>query len=298
VLDRFLTYIRAQRRYSEATAVAYGRDIRRFLADTGIDEQTFDPRLVTDDDIRKWIMHLTASGLSAASVNRMTSSLRAFFKWLRKIEVVKKDPFLHIRQQRTPSRLPSYVPEGQMQRLVEQPTADTFESERNALIITLFYATGMRLAELAGVRRGDFSDGYTELRIVGKGDKERVVPIIEYARGRVREHIERIKEEKICRSADNFLFLTHEGEVLSRSALYRIVRAELAAAGVQGKRSPHVLRHTFATHMLEDGADMREIQEMLGHTSLAATQVYAHNSIARLKEVYRGAHPRERKKKL
>jgi integrase/recombinase XerC len=297
VLERFLTYIRAERRYSEATAEAYGRDIRRFMADMGTDEQAFDPQLVTPDDIRKWIIGLTASGLSASSVNRMTSSLRAFFRWLRKAEAVKKDLFLNIGQQRRPSKLPSYVPEAQMQRLVEQPAGSTFESERNALIITLFYATGIRLAELAGIRRSDFSDGCAELRIVGKGGKERVVPIIEYARARVREHIDRIKDEKICSSEDNFLFLTHEGKAMSRSAFYRTVRAELAAAGVQGKRSPHVLRHTFATHMLEDGADMREIQEMLGHTSLAATQVYTHNSIARLKDAYRGAHPRERKKK-
>lgn len=296
MLERFLTYIRAERRYSEATAVAYRRDIKRFLQFLNIDEQNFDPRLTTPDDIRKWIINLTESGLSASSVNRMTSSLRAFFRWLRKTGIVEGDPFLRIGQQRTPSKLPSYVPEAQMRALVEQPAAENFITERNALIITLFYATGMRLAELAGVRRSDFSEGYGEVRIVGKGDKERVVPIIEYARGRIREHIARIKTENICTSEDNFLFLTHGGEALSRSAFYRIVRAELAAAGVQGKHSPHVLRHTFATHMLEDGADMREIQEMLGHTSLAATQVYTHNSIARLKEVYRGAHPREKKK--
>ncbi len=294
MVERFLTYIRAERRYSEATAIAYGRDIRRFLENLKIDECAFDPGLVTSDDIRQWIISLTESGLSAASVNRMVSSLRAFFRWMRKTGVVEGDPFLRIGQQRTPSKLPSYVPEGQMRALIEQPAVDTFEGKRNALIIMLFYATGVRLAELAGIRCSDFSDGYSELRIVGKGNKERVIPIIEYARARVREHIERIRAENICTSADDFLFLTHGGDVLSRSAIYRIVRAELAGAGVQGKRSPHVLRHTFATHLLEDGADIREIQEMLGHTSLAATQVYTHNSIARLKEVYRGAHPRGR----
>ncbi len=249
MLDRFLTYIRAERRYSDATAAAYERDIRRFLQFLEIDELAFDPRLTTSDDIRQWIITLTESGLSAASVNRMVSSLRALFRWLRKTGTVEGDPFLRIGQQRTPSKLPSYIPEAQMRSLIEQPAADSFESERNALIITLFYATGMRLAELGGVRRSDFSEGYAELHIVGKGNKERVIPIIEYARARVREHIERIKAENICTAADNFLFLTHGGGALSRSALYRIVRAELAAAGVQGKRSPHVLRHTFATHM-------------------------------------------------
>ena len=295
MVDRFLTYIRAERRYSEATVAAYERDIRRFFKDMEIDEQLFDPRLVTAEDIRNWIIMLTDSGkLGATSVNRMTSSLRSFLKWLRKVGAVKKDPFLHIGQQRTPTKLPSYIPESRMRLLIERPADDTFEDERNVLMIALFYTTGVRLAELAGVRRSDFTTDYGELRITGKGGKERVVPIIDYTRARIREHIDRIRRENICTSADNFLFLTAGGDVLSRSSIYRIVRSKLAMAGVQGKRSPHVLRHTFATHMLEDGADMREIQEMLGHSSLAATQVYTHNSIARLKDIYRGAHPRGR----
>ncbi len=297
MIERFLTYIRAERRYAEGTAVNYGRDIRRFLSDMAIDEHDFDPTLVTGDDIRTWIVSLTTNGLQPRSVNRMTSSLRALFRWLRKTGVVTKDPFLNIGQQRTPSKLPSYIPEPKMQQVIVQPLDNTFEAQRNALIITLLYATGMRLAELMGIRLNDFSDDYAQLRILGKGNKERIVPIIEYARARVREYVERICAEKICTSQDNCLLLTIEGRPLSRSEVQRIVRAELTRAGVQGKRSPHVLRHTFATHMLADGADMREIQEILGHTSLAATQVYTHNSIAQLKEAYRGAHPRGRGKK-
>ena len=299
VIDRFLTYIRAEKRYSENTALSYERDIRRFFADTGIDEQAFDAALITTDDIRRWIVSLSEGGLSPASVNRMTSSLRSFFRWLRKTGAVTKDPFLRVGYQREPARLPGYITEAKMDEVVmdvEQSAGDSFEARRNALIIVLFYSTGMRLAELLDIRLNDFSDNFRELRIRGKGNKERVVPLIEYTRGKVSEYVDGIRAENICGSPDNFLFLSSRGKPVSRSEVYRIVREELARAGVQGKRSPHVLRHTFATHMLNDGADMREIQEMLGHSSLSATQVYTHNSISQLKEAYRGAHPRGRKK--
>ena len=299
VIDRFLTYIRAEKRYSENTALNYERDIRRFFADTGIDEPDFDPQLVTADDIRSWITSLSENGLGPASVNRMTSSLRSFFKWLRKTGAVAKDPFLRIGSQRMPSRLPGYITEAKMDEVVldvERGAAEDFVSQRNALIIVLFYSTGMRLAELLDIRLNDFSDNFRELRIRGKGNKERVVPLIEYAAAKVSEYTGRIKAENICESPDNFLFLSSKGKQVSRSEVYRAVRVELTRMGVQGKKSPHVLRHTFATHMLNDGADIREIQEMLGHASLSATQVYTHNSISQLKEIYRGAHPRGRKK--
>ncbi len=295
MIDDFLRYIRAERRYSEGTARNYGRDIRRFFEDNNISEVDFDPTLLTADDIRKWIVSLTKRGLQPASVNRMTSSLRSFFRWLRRTGAMDADPFLHIGTQRTPRKLPSFVSENIMQNLVHEPQPDDFVSERNALIVTLFYATGMRLSELTGIRVTDFSSDFSEVRILGKGNKERVVPLVEYASRRIREHLDRIKRENICTGTENSLFLTPKGVPVSRAAVYKIVREELGRMGVQGKRSPHVLRHTFATHMLEDGADMREIQEILGHTSLAATQVYTHNSIARLKEIYKGAHPRGRK---
>lgn len=297
MVEKFIAYIRAEKRYSENTAAAYERDIRRFLADTGIDPEQFDPAQITSDDIRDWIVSLSESGLSATSVNRMTSSLRALFGWLRKTGAVTGDPFLRIGFQRTPSRLPAFVPEAKMEQVVDaagEETAGDFESQRNALIILLFYSTGIRLAELLNIRLNDFSSGFRELRVRGKGNKERVVPLIDYTRARVREYTEKIKAENICTDGGNSLFLNSKGRAISRYEVYRIVKNELTRAGVQGKRSPHVLRHTFATHMLNDGADIREIQQMLGHSSLSATQVYTHNSITKLKEAYKTAHPRER----
>lgn len=298
IVERFIAYIRSEKRYSENTVAAYERDFRRFLADTGIDPEEFDPALITSDDIRKWIVSLSESGLSATSVNRMTSSLRSLFHWLRKTGAIKGDPFLRIGFQRTPTRLPAYIPEAKMEEVVSEAggcSADDFESQRNALIILLFYTTGMRLAELLDIKLTDFSYGFRELKVCGKGNKERIIPLIDYTRRRISEYVSKIKAENICTSGENSLFLNKKGKAISRTEVYRIVRSELTRLGVQGKRSPHVLRHTFATHMLNDGADIREIQQVLGHSSLSATQVYTHNSITKLKEAYKDAHPRGRK---
>ena len=161
-------------------------------------------------------------------------------------------------------------------------------------VILMFYACGLRLAELVGIDRDDFSADYASLRVRGKGDKQRMVPILEFVREKILSYLDLIARQNICNSAEKALFLTHKGKRISRSVVYRMVRAELTRAGVQGKKSPHVLRHTFATHLLNGGADMREIQELLGHASLQATQVYTHNSIARLREIYAKAHPREK----
>ena len=159
----------------------------------------------------------------------------------------------------------------------------------------LFYSCGLRLAELVGISRDDLSADGTSLRIRGKGDKERMVPILEEVRDKIRHYLRVIERQKICKSEEKALFLTQQGKRISRTTVYRLVQDELTRAGVQGKKSPHVLRHTFATHLMNGGADMREIQELLGHASLQATQVYTHNSIARLREIYAKAHPREQK---
>ena len=174
------------------------------------------------------------------------------------------------------------------------PDSEDFRTERNSLIILMFYACGLRLAELVGIDRSDFSADYTSLRVRGKGDKQRMVPILEFLREKILHYLGLIERQNICISSEKALFLTHKGKRISRSVVYRTVQEELTRAGVQGKKSPHVLRHTFATHLLNGGADMREIQELLGHASLQATQVYTHNSIARLREIYAKAHPREK----
>lgn len=297
MLDDFIRYLEAERRYSPLTVRNYRRDVERFLAWLEVDDAHFDPQRITSEDIREWIMHRTEKGhLSAASMNREVSSLRALFRWLLRTGAIERDVVHPISSLRTSRRLPAFVPESRMSGIVSgcDPQSEDFSEVRNALIILLLYACGLRLAELVGIDRDDFSADYTSLRIRGKGDKERVVPILESVREKILHYIGLIERQNICNSKEKALFLTHKGKRISRTAVYRTVEEELAKAGVQGKKSPHVLRHTFATHLLNGGADMREIQELLGHASLQATQVYTHNSIARLREVYAKAHPREK----
>lgn len=297
MLDEFVRYLEAERRYSPLTVRNYRRDTERFLAWLGVDDAHFDPGSVSTATIRDWMLfRMDRDKLSAASMNRELSSLRTLFRWLLRTGAVACDVVHPIASLRTSRRLPAFVPESRMSGIVGEcgGESEDFEEARNALIVLMLYACGLRLAELVGIDRGDFSSDFASLRIRGKGDKERMVPIVGFVREKILHYIGLIERQKICNSEEKALFLTHKGKRISRTAVYRTVQEELGKGGVQGKKSPHVLRHTFATHLLNGGADMREIQELLGHASLQATQVYTHNSIARLREVYAKAHPREK----
>lgn len=290
-LDRFLGYLASVKRFSPLTVRNYRRDVANFLAwldTTGRDPA---PQKITSDDIRAWIVHRTETGhIGAASMNRELSSLRSFFRYLQRSREIDKNPFPQIRALKTPKRLPSFVPTTRMNGILDdmRPKVD-----RDTLIVLLFYSCGLRLAELVAIDRDHFSGDYTSLKVRGKGDKERIVPILPAVQKKIIAYL----RQNICKSQEKALFLTERGRRISRSTVYRVVNASLRAGGVQGKTSPHVLRHTFATELLNNGADMREIQELLGHASLQATQVYTHSSIAKLREVYAKAHPREEREK-
>lgn len=297
MLADFIRYLSAERRYSALTVRNYRRDIERFMEWLDTDDARFDPAAVTSDQIREWIVERSErDGLDARSINREISSLRTLFRWLLSKGLVERDIVRQIRSLRTSRRLPSFVPESRMTLLVRdcETGSDDFVTERNSLIVLMFYACGLRLSELIGIDLGDISDDYATLRIRGKGGKERQIPLLDAVREKIIRYLDLIQRQNICNSPEKALFLTPKGKRISRIGVYRIVKEELDRAGIQGKKSPHVLRHTFATHLLNGGADMREIQELLGHASLLATQVYTHNSIARLKEIYAKAHPREK----
>ena len=300
MLDEFIQYLAGERRYSPLTVRNYRHDIEQFYAWLDTDDDHFDPHAVTAETVREWILFRTEQGrLGAGSINREVSSLRSYFKWMLRRGLLTQNIFLRIHSLKTSRRLPAFVPESRMTGIVSECEfdSDRFTTERNSLIVLLLYACGLRLAELVGIDRTDFSADYTSLRVRGKGDKERIVPVMEFVREKILHYIELIERQNICKSSEKALILTQKGKRISRSVVYRVVREELGRGGVQGKRSPHVLRHTFATHLLNGGADMREIQELLGHASLQATQVYTHNSIARLREIYNKAHPREKGEK-
>ena len=298
MVDAFVTYLEAERRYSPETVRNYRHDVGEFIAWLDIGEgDVFHPSRVTTDDIRGWVVSLVDERkVSPVTVNCKLTALHSYFKWLRATGMIDKDPTFGIRRLRTPKRLPVWITERKMDEvtahLLEECDSDDPTERRNALIVLLFYSCGIRLAELVGAGVDDIAPDFRSLRVHGKGDKTRVVPLPDATAEILKRHLAEFSTSKIWKCDKKPLFLTEKGESLTRGAIYGVVKGVLERMGVQGKRSPHVLRHTFATHLLDNGADMREIQELLGHTSLAATQVYTHNSIARLKKVYRTAHPR------
>jgi integrase/recombinase XerC len=302
MIDAFITYLEAERRYSPLTVRNYHRDVTDFIKFLGVESADFRPAAVSVDDIREWIVSMSESGsLSPASINRALASVRSFFRWMHSQGIIETNPCLKIGNLKTSKRLPVWVPEVKMDEVTEDllrrcDSVDLWE-RRDAIIVLLLYSCGIRLAELISMEVSDVASDFSSIRVTGKGDKQRVVPLPEVTGVILKRYIGEISELNIWKDGRKVLFLTVKGAAISRTAVYRIVRGELERMGVQGKRSPHVLRHTFATHLLDSGADMREIQELLGHSSLGATQVYTHNSIARLKKVYETAHPREKKMK-
>lgn len=307
MFEDFIEYIEAERRYSSLTVRNYRHDVGCFAAwcceRAGISPEAFEPERVTVDDVREWILHrVEHDRIKPASMNRELSSLKSYFRFLRMRGKMEHDIFKRISSLRAPHRLPTFVPETRMETVLdnvrEQSESDSLSEQRNALIIALLYTCGIRLAELCGIRISDFTDGYSTLKVRGKGDKERIIPILPEVGRRITEYIATARDKGIISDNDFPLIFTEksikEGKPISRSSVQRIVERELLTANVQGRKSPHVLRHTFATHLLNRDADMRDIQELMGHSSLKTTQNYTHNSIKQLQRVYAKAHPHNR----
>ena len=296
MINRFIEYIESGKRYSELTVRNYKRDVLGFAEwfndRIGLDK--FDATKVSAEDIRDWIIYrLDTAELSAASMNRELSSIKSLFSYLRRIGVVEKDITKRISSLKTPKVLPQFVPQSRMDELLEstreQKYSQEFKQVRNSLIISLLYGCGIRLAELLDIKLGDITNG--SVKIHGKGDKDRLVPLLPELVSRVEAYVECCRRCGIELTAADKLIVGTAGKPLSRSTVQRVVRQEMMAANVQGRKSPHILRHTFATHLLGKGADMREIQELMGHSSLSTTQHYTHNSIEQLQSVYDKAHP-------
>ena len=300
MINAFITHIQAEKRYSALTVRNYRHDIESFVAwcasNANIPTEDFNPTDVKAEDLREWIVYrMEHDDISAASMNRELSSLRSFYKYLRRQDLIKRDIFKRITTLKTARKLPSFVPETRMETVLEDLRESSseggFVEKRNALIIALFYSCGIRLAELQGIHFGDFSADMATLLVRGKGDKHRMIPVLPEMAGRIEAYKAVLEEHGFATLAEAPLILSQQGKPLSRTAIQSIVKAKLGEANVQGKKSPHILRHTFATHLLNKEADMRDIQELMGHSSLKTTQCYTHNSIAQLQEVYKRAHP-------
>ena len=298
IIDRFIYWLEAERRYSPLTVRNYCRDIDDFLGFLGLQRETFNPKTIRKESIEEWIIYLSQRrNLSSASINRGVATLRTLWRWMLVQQLVERDIVSGLHSLKASRRLPVFVPDSRMMAVVEGVKADLdsedYDRRRDAMVVVLFFTTGLRLSELANANVEDVAADYSSIRVVGKGRKERIVPVLHSVQEMLKKYFSQNYSQNICIGQKKALILSKKQERLSQRTMQRIVDRVLKAAGVQGKTSPHVLRHTFATHLLSRGADLRDIQELLGHSSLRATQVYTHTDIERLRNIYSEAHPRE-----
>ena len=293
LVERFLEHLAYEKRSSALTVKAYSGDIAQFSAFLKNSLGDDRPEQANDKAVRGWMMSLIEGGTGARSVNRKLSALRAFYHFARTVGAVAADPTDLIEPPKTPKRLPEFVEEKRMVTLLDKmPWPVGFDGLRDRVIIELLYGSGMRLAELVGLTPNDVDLRAHTLRVLGKRKKERIIPIADP----LAELLQLYMKERGGLEGDPSmvtpLILKISGEPLSRRAVQRLVTHYLGTVTSQRKRGPHVLRHTFATHLLEHGADLNAVKELLGHASLAATQVYTHNTVEKLKKAHQQAHPR------
>ncbi|HAM11130.1 MAG: hypothetical protein A2X05_10205 [Bacteroidetes bacterium GWE2_41_25] len=290
--ESFLQYLQIEKRYSPHTVRSYLNDLDqfgKFLSEMG---HTGEPVDVTSHDIRAWIVSMLDSDYSTVSVHRKISCLRVYFRYLRKEGVVKTNPLLKIVLPKRKKSLPVFIEEKAMETLLDDYAfGDDFEGVRNRTIIEMLYLTGMRRSELIGLRNIDLDLHDASVKVTGKRNKQRIIPLVKPFIKRVDEYI-KLRDEIAESGRNDWFFITAKGNKLYDKYVYNIVKSYLSVVTTADRKSPHILRHTFATHMLNNGADLNSIKELLGHANLSATQVYTHNTFKKLKKIYKQAHPR------
>ncbi|HWJ91275.1 MAG TPA: tyrosine-type recombinase/integrase [Flavisolibacter sp.] len=291
VIHPFLDYLKFEKRYSQHTIISYRTDLVAFFDYIITQYGELPLPSLTHTYIRSWLAFLKDEGLTSKSMNRKISTLRSFFKFQLKAGVITQSPMLKIIAPKNEKRLPEFVADRDIQTLFEHVEfPDTWEGRTDRLILLLFYHTGMRLSEAINLKDHQVNEATRTLKVLGKGNKERIIPVDPAL---LNDIVSYQKERKAVEVNDEkYLFVDAKGKKLAPRKVYSSVKKYLSLVTTIDKRSPHVLRHSFATHLTNNGADLNAVKELLGHSSLAATQVYTHNTIDKLKEVYRKAHPK------
>lgn len=288
--ESFLQYIRTEKRYSRHTVISYKNDLDQFFDWMHENHPDSEPENATSGDVRGWMVSLIESGFTASTVHRKISSLRAFYRFMRKHGMIEADPMTTVRLPKKPRQLPVFVEEEALDRLLDDfQFGDNFSGNRDRTIVEFLYITGMRRSELINLRNEDVDLTSGQVKVTGKRNKQRVVPLTP---GFVRTLESYINARNQAGYAGEWFFVTDRGNKMYDKGVYNIVKRYLSMVTTVEKKSPHVLRHSFATQMLNRGADLNSIKELLGHASLSATQVYTHNTFEQLKKVYKQAHPR------
>ncbi|HXH18424.1 MAG TPA: site-specific tyrosine recombinase/integron integrase [Chitinophagales bacterium] len=288
-LDTFISYLKHEKRYSPHTVQSYQNDLAQFHHFLKEKCAVETPVAVSHFHIRSWMASLMENKISPRSINRKISSLKSFFKFLRKTGEVAVNPMLKVVAPKISRRLPAYVEKSDTEKLLKHTEfKEGFSGKRDKLIFEILYLTGIRLSELVNLKETDIDRGRKEMKVVGKGNKQRVIPLHQNLLESISEYLA-LKAEKY---QSEYLIVTDSGKKLYPKFVYRTVNFYLGKVTTVEKKSPHTMRHTFATHLVDNGAELNAVKELLGHSSLAATQVYTHNSIEKLKETYKKAHPK------
>ena len=291
-LEAFQDYLHKEKKYSPHTVCAYVKDVVDFQQFNLVNFEQEDVAFVEYVQIRSWIVFLVEGGLGVVSVNRKIASLKAFYKFLLKIKQIEVSPLLKHRALKTSKKVQVPFSEKELSSVLQDvESKEGFEGVRDKLLIELLYSTGIRRSELIYLRLDAVDFSNATIKVLGKRNKERLIPVLALVLKQMRLYIKE-RESLMEIKDEEFFFLTKKGLKLSESFVYRLINSYFSEVSEKVKRSPHVLRHTFATHLLNNGADLNSVKELLGHSSLASTQVYTHNSLAELKKVYAGAHPR------
>jgi integrase/recombinase XerC len=290
--ESFLKYLQYEKRYSPHTIRSYLDDIEQFMSFSDFNDKNFKPGNVDHKKIRSWIVDLVNNNISIRSVRRKISTLKSFYKYLLREGHVSYNPVEKILTPRADNKLPAFINKKHMDILLDEiDFGNDFKGIRNKLIIEMFYNTGIRVSELINLKINSINIDELKLKVTGKRNKERIIPFTRVFGDSLQKYLD-IRLEKYRSGGDDFLFLTEKSNKMYPKLVYRIVNKYLNLITTIEKKSPHVLRHTFATHMLNAGADLNAIKELLGHSNLAATEIYTHNTFERLKKIYKQAHPR------
>ncbi|WP_411893767.1 tyrosine-type recombinase/integrase [Winogradskyella sp. A2] len=293
-LKAFSDYVSLEKNYSQHTVLAYIRDIESLQEFLKEQYEIDDINVVQYGLIRQWIVQLVNNGISNRSINRKVSSLNAYYKFLQKTQVIDNNPLKKHKALKVGKKLNLPFSQQELKEVLDNSiVVNDFESARDKLIVELFYSTGIRRIELVNIKMSDINFSQKQLKVLGKRNKERYIPIIDSLIQSINVYLKYRNQLPTIVNSEA-LFLTIKGTKIYEMLVYRIINKYFSIASSKAKCSPHVLRHSFATHLLNEGADLNAVKELLGHTSLAATQVYTHNSIAELKKVYAKSHPRNK----
>jgi len=296
MINGYLQYIRYEKNYSAHTVLSYGNDLKAFCAFLQVLPDDFNPDVVEPTHLRKWVVSLMQEKQSARTIARKVSTLRSFWKYLIKHALATRNPALKIILPKTKKPIPAFFKYKEVEEVVDDPyIPSNFNNIRDLLIIELFYMTGIRLSELIGISDSDVNLVQRELKVTGKRNKQRVVPLTEDLCSKIQHYI-KLRQQLVLQGSQSLLVRVN-GKSLYPGLVYRIVHNRMLAVSSLSQVSPHVMRHSFATSMLNGGADINALKALLGHSSLAATQVYTHTGFDEIHNIYKQAHPRAKLKK-